>query len=389
MSDEVVSLFALMDAHLSKTALNEASSENDENNPSNGASHNLLSAPQRSNLAIPNYFPGNSPMKDFIAEKIAMTLKAKAKKKEEEEQQRLVEETRMLTIDDSTDMQFYGYEKNNIKKSNQQENLIDLTSAIIKQPEPGEVPLRSQNNDGACQEGPLHSTGTTDQKPSYMSGTRLVIDGYVTYVGELTKATDDSPSQSASEDNLEENSTWTMPTVEWNNEYEEAPMTPEEEHRIRMKQKETLWIEEELRKMRIRHQQEYPLLHLLDEMPPQPKLPRRIPQQIFKDNATKRLIYDDETCRYKEFDPTLPCTTDISYILNEKIKMGKCSTFGKILCSRVQHNSRLPFPFKRPKINSNIKRFDFKTKSPHDLCRENQTKSKIPLFLMMDIMDCL
>lgn len=67
----------------------------------------------------------------------------------------------------------------------------------------------------------------------------------------------------------------------------------------------------------------------------------------------------------------LPITQDMSYILTQKIKRGKCSPFGKVLTSRLRP---VAAPYLREKITSNIVKFDFKTKSPCDIVKERQQK---------------
>lgn len=66
-------------------------------------------------------------------------------------------------------------------------------------------------------------------------------------------------------------------------------------------------------------------------------------------------------------EPLLPITNDMSYMLKQKIKAGKCSAFGKVISSRLRP---VAAPYLSEKITTNIIRFDFKTKSPCDLIKE-------------------
>ncbi|XP_064293119.1 uncharacterized protein LOC128683373 [Plodia interpunctella] len=70
-------------------------------------------------------------------------------------------------------------------------------------------------------------------------------------------------------------------------------------------------------------------------------------------------------------EPVLPCVTDMSYILNQKVKKGKCSAFGKVLTSRLRP---VAAPYLRENISSKIVRFDFNTKSPCDCIKEKLRK---------------
>lgn len=79
----------------------------------------------------------------------------------------------------------------------------------------------------------------------------------------------------------------------------------------------------------------------------------------------------DEDLPTIEPEPLLPCITDMSYILNQKVRRGKCSTFGKVLTSRLKP---VPAPYIKENIKSNIVRFDFSTKSPCDIIKEKLRK---------------
>ncbi|XP_060809727.1 uncharacterized protein LOC106129532 [Amyelois transitella] len=81
-------------------------------------------------------------------------------------------------------------------------------------------------------------------------------------------------------------------------------------------------------------------------------------------------------------EPLLPCVTDMSYILKQKVKRGKCSAFGKVLTSRLK---RVAAPYLREHIDSKIKPFDFKTKSPCDLIKEKLRKPTVSSVHTFDI----
>ncbi|KAL0851752.1 hypothetical protein ABMA28_000064 [Loxostege sticticalis] len=76
---------------------------------------------------------------------------------------------------------------------------------------------------------------------------------------------------------------------------------------------------------------------------------------------------DTELERVKTPEPLLPCKTDMSYILKQKVRTGKCSAFGKVLTSRLRP---VAAPYLRNKVHSKVVRFDFSTKSPCDLIKE-------------------
>lgn len=82
-------------------------------------------------------------------------------------------------------------------------------------------------------------------------------------------------------------------------------------------------------------------------------------------------------------EPFLPCIKDMSYILKRKVKMGKCSAFGKVLCSRLRP---VAAPYLREKIPTNIVPFDFSTPSPCDIIKANLRKPTMSsTFTIIDI----
>ncbi|XP_013178843.1 PREDICTED: uncharacterized protein LOC106125976 [Papilio xuthus] len=101
-----------------------------------------------------------------------------------------------------------------------------------------------------------------------------------------------------------------------------------------------------------------------------------LPEDLSKSSSTESIFelnfndFDEDIPTIKP-EPLLPCITDMSYILKQKIKHGKCSTFGKVLTSRLK---TVPAPYIKEIINSNIVRFDFSTKSPCDIIKEKLRK---------------
>lgn len=75
-----------------------------------------------------------------------------------------------------------------------------------------------------------------------------------------------------------------------------------------------------------------------------------------------------------EPEPLLPIKTDMSYMLKQKVRMGKCSAFGKVLTSRLRP---VAAPYLREKVPTNIVRFDFSTKSPCDLIKEKLKRKPV------------
>ncbi|XP_059055273.1 uncharacterized protein LOC131849257 [Achroia grisella] len=113
--------------------------------------------------------------------------------------------------------------------------------------------------------------------------------------------------------------------------------------------------------------------------------PHRTEEAISNSSSFESLFYpkfsnsddDDAEANYeitkvnKTPEHILPCTTDMSYILKQKIKTGKCSTFGKVVSARLKP---VGAPYLRERVETNIVRFDFKTKSPCDCIKEKLKK---------------
>lgn len=80
---------------------------------------------------------------------------------------------------------------------------------------------------------------------------------------------------------------------------------------------------------------------------------------------------DEEIAPMKTPEPLLPCTMDMSYILHQKIRRGKCSNFGKVLTARLRP---VAAPYLKEIVKSDIVRFKFDTPSPCDLIKEKLRK---------------
>lgn len=86
----------------------------------------------------------------------------------------------------------------------------------------------------------------------------------------------------------------------------------------------------------------------------------------------KNLIIDDVPNDNLLIINPILSKTDMSCILKHKVKMGKCSSFGKVLCARLRP---VAAPYIHQKVVTNIKRFYFNTKSPCDIISERLKKT--------------
>ncbi|XP_068620000.1 uncharacterized protein [Battus philenor] len=91
----------------------------------------------------------------------------------------------------------------------------------------------------------------------------------------------------------------------------------------------------------------------------------------FESLCKMNLAEYEEEIKKKVDMPTLPCVIDMSYVIHKNKYKGLCSTFGKVLTSRVRP---VAAPYLKEKIETNIKSFDFSTKSPCDIIKENLRK---------------
>ncbi|KPJ12597.1 hypothetical protein RR48_02230 [Papilio machaon] len=144
-----------------------------------------------------------------------------------------------------------------------------------------------------------------------------------------------------------------------------------ERREIEEKQK----LEEKMNKMETDEQDYVIDLMKALQTPCEPSKP--VPEENHSKSSSTESIFElnfndfDEDIPTIEPEPLLPCVTDMSYILKQKIKRAKCSTFGKVLTSRLKP---VPAPYIREKIKSDIVRFDFSTKSPCDIIKEKLRK---------------
>lgn len=81
--------------------------------------------------------------------------------------------------------------------------------------------------------------------------------------------------------------------------------------------------------------------------------------------ADARGLGKHETMKVLETLDTLPLKQDMSYMLVRKVKKGKPSPFGKVICSRVRP---VAAPYLMVDVNNAaVQRFDFSTQSPCDI----------------------
>ncbi|XP_045458664.1 uncharacterized protein LOC123669044 [Melitaea cinxia] len=93
---------------------------------------------------------------------------------------------------------------------------------------------------------------------------------------------------------------------------------------------------------------------------------------------------DDEPQKTKTPEPLLPCNTDMSYILKQKIKRDKGSPFGKVLTSRLRP---VAAPYLNHKYPTSIVRFAFNTPSPCDIIKANLRKPTMSSTFTININD--
>ncbi|CAH2103682.1 unnamed protein product [Euphydryas editha] len=93
---------------------------------------------------------------------------------------------------------------------------------------------------------------------------------------------------------------------------------------------------------------------------------------------------DDEPESTKPPEPLLPCTTDMSYILKQKLRKDKGSSFGKVVTSRLRP---VAAPYLRHKVPTNIIRFAFNTPSPCDIIKANLRKPTMSSTFTINIMN--
>ncbi|KAG6456313.1 uncharacterized protein LOC115447440 [Manduca sexta] len=161
------------------------------------------------------------------------------------------------------------------------------------------------------------------------------------------------------------------------------------------KQEEKYKLEEEMKKLKL-NEDEDELIDLMAalqtpfEKPPpvEPSLSSSSSLMSLLEENTKDFECSSQTSKKPSLEETLPevlpCKTDMSYILFENIPQAKGSAFALVLTSRYR---RVAEPYLREKVPHNIKRFDFKTKSPCDLYKEKLRKPTKGNPNYVDIMD--
>ncbi|CAG9558600.1 unnamed protein product [Danaus chrysippus] len=83
---------------------------------------------------------------------------------------------------------------------------------------------------------------------------------------------------------------------------------------------------------------------------------------------------DKEPEKTKTPEPLLPCTTDLSYVLKNKVKKAKCSKFGKVVAAKL---CPVALVYLRENIDTTITRFRFDTISPCDAIKEKLRRPTI------------
>ncbi|XP_073965724.1 uncharacterized protein isoform X1 [Choristoneura fumiferana] len=142
----------------------------------------------------------------------------------------------------------------------------------------------------------------------------------------------------------------------------------------RQQVEEELRLVEETRKLKL--QEDSGVIDLMQALQT-PFKPEPVKKNLSSASSTDSLFdpnfldCNEEIAPMKTPEPLLSCTTDMSYILQQKIKRGKCSNFGKVLTSRVRP---VAAPYLKEIVRSNIIRFKFDTPSPCDLIKEKLRK---------------
>ncbi|XP_038216229.1 uncharacterized protein LOC119835470 [Zerene cesonia] len=131
-------------------------------------------------------------------------------------------------------------------------------------------------------------------------------------------------------------------------------------------------MEEDMQKLKLNDDRDDYVIDLMKvlQTPYEPEL--KVKDEILSSSSSFESIFEPKFIDSNvEPEPLLPCITDMSYILDVKVRRGKASTFGKVLSSRLRP---VAAPYLREKIESNIKAFDFSTPSPCDVFREKLRK---------------
>lgn len=160
-----------------------------------------------------------------------------------------------------------------------------------------------------------------------------------------------------------------------------------------LKAKEKKQQEEKQRKLeegsrRLEIDDELTTIDLLKAIQTPYNKPQRKNQEAISNSSSLESLFEKDLnvseviSKMKTPQPYLPCIKDMSYILKRKVKMGKCSAFGKVLCSRLRP---VVAPYLRERIPTDIARFDFSTPSPCDIIKANLRKPTMSSTYTIDI----
>ncbi|KAI5640954.1 hypothetical protein NE865_06830 [Phthorimaea operculella] len=141
---------------------------------------------------------------------------------------------------------------------------------------------------------------------------------------------------------------------------------------LKKQEEEKQRLAEEMKKMKLEEPDDcvIDLMQALKtpwEPPPPPKEETLSSSSSFESLFQPKFIDCDDTPETKSPEPLLPCKTDMTYILYQKVRKSKGSTFGRVISSRLKP---VAYPYLREKVESNIVPFDFSTPSPCDLIKE-------------------
>ncbi|CAG5003271.1 unnamed protein product [Parnassius apollo] len=146
----------------------------------------------------------------------------------------------------------------------------------------------------------------------------------------------------------------------------------------KQKEEEKQKLEEEMKKMKLDDNEDYvidlmkalqtPCIPIASSHSEELRSKSSSFETLFQLNFTD---FDEESQEEIKPEPLLPCVTDMSFILQQKIPRGKCSPFGKVLTSRLRP---VAAPYLKEKVKTDIGIFDFSTKSPCDIIKEKLRK---------------
>ncbi|CAG4942787.1 unnamed protein product [Colias eurytheme] len=135
-------------------------------------------------------------------------------------------------------------------------------------------------------------------------------------------------------------------------------------------------VEEEMKKLKLNDENDDYVIDLMKALQTPYKPELRVKEEVLSSSSSFESLFgpkftDEDPCTLKTPEPLLPCTTDMSHMLDVKVRKGKSSTFGKVLSSRLRP---VAAPYIHKKVENNIQPFDFSTPSPCDAFREKLRK---------------